>query len=1135
MLMVGITSASANIDTPIQHTIPVRNITDVPANTVGNIIDTYDMLNHGSITIQQGFRQVNGDFSIECSDPSRNICYQASDPTNIATINHIGYWTDENGNKHWVNATFATPQNPNVIMYQGGYNVNGHKSVGFSIYNVMLSPGSETLDITMHLTSEDGSSLQGKEFLTGISDLDEKEGVELVSGATAIYKTPDTGGHLKEYGINGYQGLDESENNVELNDHIMQHMLLTTVKPDFTMRYYVGALYDYTTRGIYLHPIQPPQATLTLNAGNGIPTDDDHKQTFVTGNSTTAPNNPYTRKGYSFIGWKTPYGANYKPGDPITISRNMELIAQWQADSAQLNYDANGGAGTMPPTKGHTDEQVTVANNEFTRNGYKFMGWNTKPSGGTSVNVGAKYTLPAGGATLYAQWKANPAQVTYDPNGGSGTIPPTTGNVDETVKITPDKPTRGGYTFTGWKDCNATATYHASQQVTLPDGGLRLCAQWSADKTQLAYDPNGGTGKMTPTVGHTDEQVTVSENGFTRKGYTFTGWATKPADGTTVKPQSKVTLPAGGMTLYAQWQANPSSLTYDPDGGEGDFPPVNGHVDDKITVTSTPPTRKGYSFTGWKDCTTASSTTIYHANSPLTLPDGGIRLCAQWYALPARLVYMHNGGNGMMPATTGHTDSDVRVADSQFTRNGYTFTGWNTKADGTGTPVAVNSTFRLHIGDSIVYAQWKANPAQLILNPNGGVGDTATLNGVTGGQVSTTGHVPTRAGYTLTGWNTSKDGNGVGHAPETEYTLPAGTTTWFAQWTANKAIVSYNANGGAGIMSDVETITDATVTVAKNGFERKGYSFTGWALTPQGTVAYQPQDALKVSRQPLVLYAMWAANPSRITYNLKGGDSVIPNTVGKVDETVHVTDKTPTRKGYSFNGWKDCKANTVYQPNSEITLHDGGVALCAEWSANPSQVTYDPNGGTGVTNPTTGEVDETVKAAGSGFERKGYSFTGWNVKPDGSGDVMQPADSITLPDGGMVLYAMWSANPSQVTYNLKGGDGSIPDTKGHVDETVKVTGKTPSRNGYQFTGWKECKTSTPYKAGSEITLPDGGVELCAQWDKLPEPVEPAEPEQSVLASTGANIALAAITSVLLAGVAGVLLVRTRRTGRHRVR
>lgn len=172
----------------------------------------------------------------------------------------------------------------------------------------------------------------------------------------------------------------------------------------------------------------------------------------------------------------------------------------------------------------------------------------------------------------------------------------------------------------------------------------------------------------------------------------------------------------------------------------------------------------------------------------------------------------------------------------------------------------------------------------------------------------------------------------------------------------------------------------------------------------------------------------------------------------------------------------------------------------------------------------------------------GYKFTGLGKSSDAL-DGTVTSDNIA--DRTVILtYARKTANKAIVSYNLKGGDGVIPNTVGKVDETVHVTDKTPPRNGYSFTGWQECKTSTPYKAGAEITLPEGGVELCAQWDKLSEPVEPAEPAQphatqssepqtatptpdvEQLAQTGASTVIIAVAcGVLVAVAAALVLVR----------
>lgn len=135
-----------------------------------------------------------------------------------------------------------------------------------------------------------------------------------------------------------------------------------------------------------------------------------------------------------------------------------------------LSYDANGGTGNVNPTAGVAGTAVVIEQNGFERSGYTFTGWNTAADGsGTSYNVGDSFTMPADNTVLYAQWSKNaPVQVklSYDANGGTGTMTPSTADAGSTFTIAQNSFTRSGFTFTGWNtaaDGKGTA-YKAGEQ-----------------------------------------------------------------------------------------------------------------------------------------------------------------------------------------------------------------------------------------------------------------------------------------------------------------------------------------------------------------------------------------------------------------------------------------------------------------------------------------------------------------------------------------------------------------------------------------------------------------------------------------------------------------------------------------------
>ena len=176
-----------------------------------------------------------------------------------------------------------------------------------------------------------------------------------------------------------------------------------------------------------------------------------------------------------------------------------ETVTEYQG---KLTYDANGGEGTIDSATGVAGESMTVAENGFTRNDYTFTGWNTQADGkGTAYKPGDNFTLTDNDTVLYAQWSENaPAQVnvSYDANGGTGTMESITGDVGSKIVIEQNGFARSGYTFTGWNtqaDGKGTA-YKVGDSFTLTDKDTVLYAQWSKNSGSAG---NGTNGTAKPT------------------------------------------------------------------------------------------------------------------------------------------------------------------------------------------------------------------------------------------------------------------------------------------------------------------------------------------------------------------------------------------------------------------------------------------------------------------------------------------------------------------------------------------------------------------------------------------------------------------------------------------------------------
>ncbi|MDR3874695.1 MAG: InlB B-repeat-containing protein, partial [Bifidobacterium sp.] len=553
--------------------------------------------------------------------------------------------------------------------------------------------------------------------------------------------------------------------------------------------------------------------------GNGATGGNTPDQAFQYNIGQNLRRNGFVRDGYTFAGWKRADNQQaYGDGQWVTNLTTqpngiVTMVAQWSANEAHIRYNPNppagkttGGQGT-PNWDGHTGDTPTIGQNGWTIDGYTFAGWATSPDGsGARYAPGARWTAN-GTLTLYAQWTPGQAGLTYDGNGATGgKTDPQTGKTDEKINVRDNGFTRDGYTFVTWNtqaDCKGNAVKPNSEWTLRGSSTLYAC--WAGNAQTLTYHGNGATGGNTAAQsGKTGDELTTNANGFTRDGYTFVRWDTaKDGSGTAYgegkNGVSQYVMKPAGNDLYAIWKANPATIQYRNDwpNTTGSTPDTTGSTGDTVTISQNSFDRPGYTFTGWS--TSKRGDPSLNPGDKHTLEPRTTTVWAQWKANPAHLVYNSNIGSiGSETKTVdGVVDQTVKTIDNPFDRPGYTFSGWNTQADGKGKAYDPGADCTLTANDkstpkntSVLYAQWTINKVTLKFDPNGGVGGYPSINTDAFGSVT----IPkdakepkvTRPGFRFTGWSLKK-------TPDKDETLltpgkdtvsmPAeGEVTVYAQW-----------------------------------------------------------------------------------------------------------------------------------------------------------------------------------------------------------------------------------------------------------------------------------------------------------------------------------------------------------------
>ena len=240
--------------------------------------------------------------------------------------------------------------------------------------------------------------------------------------------------------------------------------------------------------------------------------------------------------------------------------------------------------------------------NIVVRNGERFTAPSgvglTRPNGNTDSyfwwlgSDGESYVpgamIPAGVASLTAQWTALTYSVTLHTKGGainSGNV--TSYNYGEGATLpTADEMTREGYTFAGWYDNEALTGNPITEISTDETGNRTYWAKWTINQYTITFDTDGGSD-IAPITQDYGTAITAPADPA-KTGYTFTGW----------DKAIPATMPAENMTITAQWRPEIYTITYDLNRGTAEGNPDTYTVETE-TFTLKNPTRPGYTFTGW--------------------------------------------------------------------------------------------------------------------------------------------------------------------------------------------------------------------------------------------------------------------------------------------------------------------------------------------------------------------------------------------------------------------------------------------------------------------------------------------------------------------------------------------------------
>lgn len=673
-------------------------------------------------------------------------------------------------------------------------------------------------------------------------------------------------------------------------------------------------------------------------------------------------------------------------------------------------YDSKTAVATANGTAAGTKPEAT-----FSKTGHDFLGWSTT-NGATTAAIGSAGLLstaigtPTNGGTytLYAVWDPKTYTITYSAGSGvTGVTVPSAGSATHgsNYTVSSTTPTRTGYKFDGWTS-SAGGSVAAGGTISNVTSNITLTAKWIARYT-VSYNGNGSTSGTAPATVTVDSggSTTAAANPFTKTGSTFTGWNTAAnGSGTSYAAGATISNITSNITLYAQWQGNP-------------------------TIT-------------------------FNANKPTGA--GSANVVGQ----PANVSSHPYNTTYLIPTTTP-------------TLKGYTFAGWNTAANGTGTAYAAGATTSAITANTTFYAQWteKTGYSVSFYDAFGQTGD-GTPVGITQSSKKWTDTItlpttPSKTGYNFAGWFLTKDANGNGNTGQMSSAMAvrdiwalqsiADTTTsvkLYAKWTEKDRVqVTLNLNGsGASYNGSTSNFTSPSLLngsswsipalTDKANPTRVGYNFKGWADSASATSpTYQAGHNFTNLTASKIVYAVWAAAPVTFTFQgghasatLKSGATTTAsanygsNLTTKANDTYTLAGNTFSNWGYtnSSNATATVNASTgvpvsnfkiTWTGTSEAGTLAGTATLTANWAPITYNISWNANGGSSNTSTANVNADTPITLP-TNPTRAGYTFQGWNTVQAGTGTAVTAGGNkvrdiwTSLPTNGGTLtaYAQWEEN-----------------------------------------------------------------------------------------------------------------------------
>lgn len=734
----------------------------------------------------------------------------------------------------------------------------------------------------------------------------------------------------------------------------------------------------------------PSTFTVTYDANDAtegsVPEDNTE---YASGASVTVLDNTgnLVKDGYSFDGWQIDKtGTVYTAGQTFNISSNVTLYAKW-TEKALTNYrtscttetavtlDPNGGAisedgwettdGGDTYTKNvETTSAVTLPTP--TKDGYEFGGWYEYPeftgSAVTAVPEGTE-----GEKTYYAKWNCiAPTSVTVTPTNENGWRY----SIGETISL--EATATGGsadaysyqwqkYIESDWEDIDgATSQVYIKESCGTGDGGTYRCVVSTGDV--CSKESEGFWVRVFTLAGNFESNSEWNDEKII--------WSTEdnqPTIGTVT-----LTLPANATYEFkvtdneGRWFGNPWTINATTDWWGF------GVDDDNCTLQ----TKQAGEYIFTIDVEHAGDSEGTYVNVKVTFPTTQIiyfkpATSGTWADNAKFTIYSWGSGD---PSYTPLQDKDcggIYSAEISTTHTSLLFIKASTYKENFDNITAQTIDLTAPTGDKVLYDMTLPNSTHLFLTPNHWANDGARfaayffgngtrwvdmtkINDKVTGEVTYMCAKPTDTSFSkvifgrMNPSNSTNDFNTTKWNQSGDLTIPTNggnlltvpngswdgfTTIWstvYGDWTTYtpNRTVTFDTKGH-GTAPEDQCITDGGKATNPGNLSATGYTFGGWYTDQACNNAWDFEN--DVVTEDITLYAKWTANIHTLMWDVNGGNDLTGTyTSGSVAYgTVIVPPATPTRTGYTFNGWSPAFEEGTTMPDDDLTY-------TAQWKFIPT-------------------------------------------------------------------------------------------------------------------------------------------------------------------------------------------------------